>query len=155
MPADESREPSTLHAVVVYYCNSTGGLDHQSIAYISDVLTHNHAMVYTIIADLMHRIKELSEDIKLVHYFTDECADQNKSYKPLNNLMNHKEDFGVDTKWHYLATSHGKSACDGIGAVIKHQARRASLQRNLRNFLSTPRDFSSFVIENVKGVLSL
>ena len=35
------------------------------------------------------------------------------------NLYLHREDFGLDAEWIVLATSHGKSPCDGIGGVVK------------------------------------
>jgi hypothetical protein len=30
-------------------------------------------------------------------------------------LTCYNEDFGALAEWHFFATSHGKSACDGIG----------------------------------------
>ena len=33
----------------------------------------------------------------------------------------------VDAEWHFSATSHGKSACDGLGAIFKREAYKASL----------------------------
>ena len=42
--------------------------------------------------------------------------------------MNHKIDFGVDAEWHTSATAHGKGATDGVGAIFKREATRASLQ---------------------------
>ena len=56
--------------------------------------------------------------------------------------MHHYEDFGVKAKWHYLATSHGKSACDGVGAVVKYQARGANLQRNAGNLITSAGSYS-------------
>ena len=38
-------------------------------------------------------------------------------------------DFEVKCEWHFFATSHGKSACDGIGGVVKRITAKASLQR--------------------------
>ena len=34
----------------------------------------------------------------------------------------------VVSKWHFLATSHGKSPCDGVGGNVKRLVSRASLQ---------------------------
>lgn len=42
--------------------------------------------------------------------------------------MAHKEDFEIDAELHYHATAHGKTACDGVGAILKREARRRSLQ---------------------------
>lgn len=46
------------------------------------------------------------------------------------NICHHVEDFGIEVlSYNFFATSHGKSACDGIGAVAKGSARKASLQK--------------------------
>jgi hypothetical protein len=31
--------------------------------------------------------------------------------------MEHSEDFGVPAELHFFVTSHGKSACDGVGGT--------------------------------------
>jgi hypothetical protein len=43
-------------------------------------------------------------------------------------LLSHKKNFGIAAKWHFFATSHGKSPCDAVGGTTKHLAARASLQ---------------------------
>ncbi|CAF3181745.1 unnamed protein product, partial [Rotaria sp. Silwood2] len=58
------------------------------------------------------------------------------------NLIHHKADFGLDACWTFTATSHGKAAGDGIGAVLKSTARRVTLSKNI--LLSTPKDFYEF-----------
>ena len=62
------------------------------------------------------------------------------------NLVNHKTDFGLDACWSYTATGHGKGAGDGVGAVIKSTARRATLSKNI--LLSSPKDFYAFSKEH-------
>ena len=42
-------------------------------------------------------------------------------------MIHHKEDFNITAEWHFSATSHGKSAYDGLGAIFKREAYRASL----------------------------
>lgn len=47
----------------------------------------------------------------------------------LVNLCNNETDFGIKVEsCNFFATSHGKNACDGIGAAGKRKARTASLQ---------------------------
>ena len=46
-------------------------------------------------------------------------------------------DFDVDCEWHFFATSHGKSACDRIGGVVKRMTAKASLQRSSENQILT------------------
>lgn len=43
-------------------------------------------------------------------------------------LCSHKDDFGVETEWHFSVTTHGKGPCDEVAASSK-LAARASLQR--------------------------
>ena len=38
-------------------------------------------------------------------------------------------------EWHYVATSHGKGLCNGVGGTVKHLATHASLQRSYDNQL--------------------
>ena len=65
--------------------------------------------------------------------------------------MHHQQDFGID----YFATRHGKSTCDGIGAVVKCQARRASLQRVSSQHITSPRELYKFASENLKAIISV
>ena len=151
-----NNEQATLHPIVVYHKDVNNELAHTSYIYISDVLKHDHTAVHTMMSDLVPNLKDtLPHPLHKVHYFTDGCAGQYKSYKALNNLIYHKQDFGVDAVWHYFATSHGKSACDGIGAVVKYQARRASLQRVSSNQILTARDLFNFSKESITKVNTL
>jgi hypothetical protein len=47
----------------------------------------------------------------------------------LLKIICHNENFGVPAEWHFSATSHGKSACDGVGSNLKWLAAKASLQQ--------------------------
>ena len=62
------------------------------------------------------------------------------------NLVHHRTDFGLDACWTFTATGHGRGASDGIGAVLKSIARRATLSKNI--LLSTARDFYEFSLKN-------
>ncbi len=58
------------------------------------------------------------------------------------NLIHHKADFDLEACWTFTATGHGKGAGDGIGAILKSTARRATLSKNI--LLSTAKDFYEF-----------
>lgn len=142
---------ATLHPIVIYYMSNkqqqpqNNTLAHISYVFISDYMAHSHLAVYTMLRDLIPRLlRILPRPVTMIHYFTDGCAGQYKSFKAFANLMCHQEDFGMPAKWHYFATSHGKSACDGVGAVVKYQARRASLQRTTANLLTNVEDLYMF-----------
>lgn len=67
-------------------------------------------------------------------------------------MCHHEDDFGLRVKSHnYFATSHGKSPCDGIGAVAKRVTRRAALQ-NADKPILTPKDMYNYLKENVKDI---
>ena len=76
---------------------------------------------------LLH-LKRVLQQLSRILYFTDGAASQYKNYKNLSNLCHHGKDHGNEAEWHFFATSHGKSPCDGIGGTVKRLVARASLQ---------------------------
>lgn len=61
----------------------------------------------------------------------------------------HEQDFGLAAEWHFFASCHGKSACDGIGGTLKRLARLASLQRHSTNQITTPMELFIWAKDNV------
>lgn len=59
-------------------------------------------------------LKQSFEYIKKIFYFTDFAAQHFKNKNNFSNLLAHKDDFGIEAEWHFHATAHGKSACDGV-----------------------------------------
>jgi hypothetical protein len=59
------------------------------------------------------------KDLTMIYYFSDGVPLQYKNRKNFINLCYHKDDFGIDAKWHFFATPHGKGACDRIGEQLK------------------------------------
>jgi hypothetical protein len=57
--------------------------------------------------------------LKKIVYFSDGSVAQYNRKKNYY-VACHNEDFGVPAEWHFLATSHGKSACDGVGRHHHH-----------------------------------
>ena len=54
--------------------------------------------------------------------------------------------------WKQSGTSHGKSACDGIGGTVKRPATKASLKRPAHNQILTPLDMFSYCESDVTGI---
>ena len=54
--------------------------------------------------------------------------------------------------WKQSGTSHGKSACDGIGGTVKRPATKASLKRPAHNQILTLLDMSSYCKSDVTGI---
>ena len=70
----------------------------------------------------------------------------------LINLCHHEEDFGLEGEWNFFATSHGKSACDGIGRTVKRLLTKASLQHPYTNPILTTEAIMEFCTANIPGI---
>lgn len=111
---------------VVYYFLEDSEVRHRSFVFLSDSTSHDTAAVFTIQKLLLPEIKKHVNVDKII-YFSDGAKQHFKNRYQGVNLKNHKRDFGVTAEWHCHATAHGKNACDGVGAVFKREAARASL----------------------------
>ena len=117
---------ATLHPIVVYYFK--GQLKCKSYCIISDHLKHDTNSVHAFVAEVLEYIKIDIPGITKCIYFSDGAGSQYKNYKNIANLCHHSTDHGVTAEWHFYATSHGKSPCDGIGGTVKRLVAKASLQ---------------------------
>ena len=144
----------TLHPVVIYHkFTEPASLISESLCFLSDDLDHDVSMVYKILQETVHYIKEkISPGIKLIHYFSDGCAGQYKNCKNFVNLCHHQEDFGIKCEWNFFATSHGKSPCDGIGGTVKRLVAKASLQRPMQNQILSVHEMVYFCKADIKGI---
>lgn len=120
-----NNDQCTIFTVVCYF-KQDSKLEHKSFVFLSDSTQHDTSAVYTIQGHLIPEIKKLLE-VKEIIYFSDGAKQHFKNRFQIINLVNHEEDFGIKAEWHYHATAHGKNACDGIGAIFKREAVRASL----------------------------
>ena len=135
-----SNSQSTLHPVVTSY-QENDEMKNISYCVISDDRKHDVALVYevqkAILADLKCKLPGLSTII----YFTNKCAGQYKNWKKIYNLCQHKSDFGLNVRWVFFATSHGKRPCDGIGGTVnKHLVSNTSLNHDLKDQILSPSD---------------
>ena len=65
------------------------------------------------------------------------------------------KDFGVAAEWHFLATSHGKTAADGIDGIagtLKRLAAKASLQRPIENQILSAKQLFTFATSEIHGM---
>ena len=72
-----------------------------------------------------------------------------KNCKGLVNLCHHRLDHGIDAVWIFFATSHGKSAFDGIGGTVKRLATNASLMATEKNHILMPLDLLHWTSKNI------
>lgn len=89
---------------------------------ISDCLKHVTTTVHTFINTVVAYIRVELPFIKKLLYFSDTKTSL------IFVIIRHQKDHGLDAEWHFFATSHGKSPCDGIGGTVKRLVARASLQ---------------------------
>jgi hypothetical protein len=121
----------SIHPFVIYFKKSDAlNTEHENLVMIPDCLKHDSILVHTFQRHLMKFTENTFESpLKKMVYFSDGSAAQYKTRKDLLNITCHNEDFGVPAEWHFFATSHGKSACDGVDGTLKRLAAKASLQR--------------------------
>jgi len=143
---------ATLHPFAVYHRDNEGCLKCLSFCVISDCLKHDTTAVHAFISMLLSHIKQVLPGISKIIYFSDGAASQYKNYKNLTDLYDHRADFQLDAEWHFFATSHGKSPCDGIGGTVKRVTARASLQATVDHQITTPHDMFLWAEKNIDGI---
>lgn len=75
------------------------------------------------------------EMIKNIYYYSEGLSAQYKNKKNFTNLCFLKDNFNVDSEWHFSAIARGKRPCDG---TLKRLAVRAILQCVYENQITTP-----------------
>ena len=115
------------------YKNNNNELQPKSICIIFADLEHDTNFVHKLQKIVNKWVRENLPSINSIEYFSDGSAGQYKNYKNFLNLGHQKKDFQLDATSSFLATSHGNSLYDGIGASMKRKIMRASLQRHVRN----------------------
>lgn len=116
----------TIHPFALYW-KENGEDKMKSIVFIAESLKHDVIAVHLFQNKLIDFIKK-EHNVEKIVFFSDGAAGQYKNRKNFYNIAQFKNKFGIEAEWHFFATSHGKSACDGIGGTFKRNARRASLQ---------------------------
>ena len=116
---------------------------------IAEAGKHSTAAVRTFQRPVLNYLKITLAGLKKVHYFSD---GQYKNRYNFINLCHHKEGFSLYCKWNFIATSHGKSACDGIGETVKQLTDKASLQRPVDRQNLNQRELFNFCIESIPGM---
>jgi len=100
----------------------------------------------------MPLVKTVCPQLTKITYFSDGAASQYKNYKNFSNLCHHEQGFGVKAEWHFFATSHGKSPCDGVGGTVKREAAKKSLQATMTGHILTPMDLYTWSINSIEGI---
>ncbi|CAF4506889.1 unnamed protein product [Rotaria socialis] len=130
------------HQVTLFTIHLTIGKEQRNLAIISDYMEHTTVFVHCEQKVLTQFIKKNFPLVKKINYVSDGACAHFKNNASILNLIHHKIDFDLDACWTFTATGHGKGAGDGIGAVLKFSARRATLSKNI--LMSNPKDFYEF-----------
>jgi len=142
---------ASLHPFAVYH-QTGSSCECQSYCVVSDSLQHNATAVHAFMTVLVQNLKQQLPKLTLIKYYSDGAASQYKNFKNLINLYHHLQDFGIPAEWHFFATSHGKSPCDGIGGTVKRLVARASLQATSDGQILTPVDLYGWAKEHISGI---
>ena len=140
-----SRSKVSLFTAVIYRLDN-GILRHQSHVVASDDISHG--LCHVLLA--LREIRKLAsgdeecgyeqsqkatlwnpfENARIVHFFSDGARQHFKNKSALWFLSHHRDLFGCEATWSFTASGHGKSACDGVGGVLKSALRRFALREN-------------------------
>ena len=115
-------------------------------------MAHDTITVHAFITRLIEYLKEVKPECKKLIYFSDGAASQYKNYKNFVNLCHHQIDHSIQAEWHFFATSHGKSPCDGLGGTTKRLIARASLQAAEKDQILTPPSNVDWADQNIEGI---
>lgn len=145
-----NKNAATVHPVVIYYRDANNEATvHKSLCTISDDVLHDVSHVKKIQDKTMQYIKQNLPEVTEVMYMTDGCAQQYKNCQSFLNLCKHEETHGIKATWCFFATSHGKSACDGIGGTVKREATKASIRRPYKDQILNAKKLYEFCIEHL------
>lgn len=96
-----------------------GTEESQSMFIVSDELQHDKLSVNAFMSYIFTTLKNKFTNVSHTNVFSDGASSQFKQRFLFSNFNRWKEDFGVNLRWSFFATSHGKGAVDGLGRTVK------------------------------------
>lgn len=149
---DEIQSAHWSHKQITVFtaCAWLAGGKRCSFAIVSDVLRHDKYAVFACLKKIIMSLTDQVQELKTIKIFSDGAASQFKNRFTLSNLCFMPKDFGVQGEWNFFATSHGKGAVDGVGAVVKRAVWSQVKQRKAE--INDARDFvwaASNVVKNI------
>ena len=91
---------------------------------MSDELQHGAMSVYAFVTNIFTDVMQKYPTIQQINVFSDGASSQFKQRFLFSNLQMWEQQFHIELKWHFFATSHGKGVVDGLGGTIKHSVWR-------------------------------
>lgn len=139
-------EQCTIHPTCVYYKDAENKLCNISFAFIAESLEHSVVSVALFQQKLIESLQSRFQTVKKIYFFSDGAASQYKNRKNFFNICELQFTQNIIIEWHFSATYHGKSPCDGIGGTIKRMATRASLQRVYTRHILNAKSLYEFLV---------
>ena len=146
-----SQEQVTLFTIAIWTKDSNDETVCSSHVIVSDDHSHEKTSVAVFMDMVINDfIKESFPNVKQVDIFSDGPSSQFKN-KFMTNFYHILKRKGLQIKWHFFATSHGKGVVDGLGGTVKRVVWNAVLTRkvstvlNAREFAKTAKDFCTSV----------
>ena len=110
-------------------------------------------MVHEFFRRLIPEVQKLIQELSEIRYFSDGCAGQYKNNFNFINIGHHATDFGIICEWRFFATSHGKSACDGIGGRVQRATTKESLKRSYTGQIIPAQSMFVFLTEKFETAI--
>lgn len=108
--------------VTIFTCVAWLNGETKSFAIISDKLSHSKYDVHCFITKLVQKLQADNGYFENILIFSDGSSCQFKNKFIVRSLPDFLNGFGCKSiEWNYFATSHGKGAVDGVGAVVKRK----------------------------------
>lgn len=140
----------TYTQVTLFTCVAWLYKEKMSFAIISDKLTHNKYDVYCFITEIVSQIKR-SKNVSKILIFSDGCNSQFKNKFILSSIPELVKELRINEfEWNFFATSHGKGAVDGIGAIVKRKVWEIVRTQNV--ILNNASDFYTCAANNISGI---
>ncbi|KAM7312905.1 hypothetical protein ISCGN_009809 [Ixodes scapularis] len=120
--------------VSIFTCVVMARKETCSCAVISDDMCHDSAHACYAVSKVHEWLEDKIPVYAHVTYVSDGAASHFKNKYQLHELQGSKY---TSTKWIFSATGHGKSACDGIGGLVKQEATLYNLRGPTTSVIKT------------------
>lgn len=137
--------------VTIFTCVATTTKGTLSFGVVSDDTCHDSAHALFALTMIEDRLEELVPVFLELIYVSDGAPSH---FKNRHQLHEFQKKFVV-SRWIYSASGHGKSACDGVGGVLKHHASLHNLKTTELSSITNARTFVEALGQKIKGITLL
>lgn len=102
------------------------------------------------LSKIIQHLKKSFPKVKHLKIFSDGAGSQFKNKYTLTNLVYALDDYKLKITWEFTATSHGKGAVNGVGAVLKQKLWLLIKSRKI--ILKDAKYCHNYAAKNIPGV---